>query len=401
MNTPRFRTAARAACLALALVAASCELMKLDSAGDATAPTDTTVPLPEASFLAPDGVVLAGDYAFVANTGFEYANGVQTFQPGFVTVVKLSDLAVVNRIPTSRKNPQSIAFAGGKVLVLCSGETKLSGKLVVPATEASLDVIDPATAATAGAPTASIVLPLSSTWPLVGYPSSMVVSQDGSLVLAGSGTSSALFAFDVANRTVTAGTSSPLKFGSADPTFQDGITIEGNGGTVLFGASFDRNLLYGVDMAAGGAPILGFEPPLAIGKTSAIEGAVDVLYLPGSTPDLLVLMNLSSSITAVTTAFGQASVVPGWFKTGVDPYRMVVQGTTLYVVNRGDNNISAYDLPTRKTKGTAVAFPAGTNPHSLAVTKRDGAILGYVSARDTNRLYEVDLSTGSVLREAK
>lgn len=401
MNTHRTRSAVCAACLALALSAASCELMKLDPADDATAPTDAAVTLPEGSFLAPDGVVVAGDYAFVANTGFEYANGVQAFQPGFVTVVRLSDFAVVNRIPTSRKNPQQIAFAGGKVLVLCSGETKLSGKLVAPATEASLDVIDPASAETATGPTASIVLPLSSTWPLVGYPSSMVVSADGSLVLAGSGTSSALFAFDVANKTVTSGTSSPLKFGDADPAFQDGISIEGNGGNVLFGASFDRNLLFGVDLAAGGAPILGFEAPLSIGKTSAIEGAVDVLYLPGSSPDLLVLMNLSSSITAVTASFGQAGVVPGWFKTGVDPYRMVVYGSMLYVVNRGDNNITAYDLPTRKAKGVAVAFPVGTNPHSLAIVKRDGKAIGYVSARDTNRLYEVDLSTGALLREAK
>ncbi len=243
--------------------------------------------------------------------------------------------------------------------------------------------------------------PLSTTWPLVGYPSSLVTASDGSYALAGSGTSSALFAFDVTNKAVTTGADSRVCFGTEDPTFQDGITIEGSGGTVLFGASFDRNLLYGVDLGNEGRPIPGFETPLAIGKSSAIEGAVDVLYLPGNSPDLLVLMNLSSSVTAVTTSFGQAGVVPGWFKTGVDPYRMVVSGTTLYVVNRGDNNITVYDLPTRKARGIAVAFPAGTNPHSLVVAKRDGKPIGYVSARDTNRLYEVDLSTGALLREAK
>jgi DNA-binding beta-propeller fold protein YncE len=351
-------------------------------------------PLPAGSlFHSPEGVAIAGDRVFVASTAFDGAT--MAYGDGTVTVVRRADLAAINEIPTSHKNPQVLAVSGGRLYVLCSGETSFDTTtyVVSPKSEAAIDVFDLGVIDVATAPTATIPIPLSTKNALVGYPSSLLVSADGRTAWAGSGTAGAIFKIDLAAGKLLRGGDDPIALG--DLAVQDGVKLAaGPSGAVLAG-SFNRDLVFaiGADDQPGA---LGWAS-LDVGKTGDMEGVQDLAWRATGTPDLFVLLGISESITSVATASGQAGVTTGFAKVGLYPNRLLLAGGRLLVVNSGDNNLAGVDAGTGASLGTLAAFPPNTNPYDVAV---DGDT-AYVTGFKSNTLFEVDLAGKAVVRELK
>lgn len=353
-------------------------------------------------FASPEGVAVTEEYVFVASTAFDTT--AMTYGDGFVTVIRRSDLRPVNKVFTSHKNPQVLTVFQGNLYVLCSGETSFDTTtyIVSPKGDASLDVfkIEAITLSSAdmfglgtpvSTPSATIEIPLSTTNPLVGYPSSLAITDDGRFAYAGSGTAGAVFKLDLISNKALRGTDNPIVLG--DLSLQDGIKVATGPNGSIFAGSFNRDLLFaiGSDDKPGA---LGWES-LDLGKTSDMEGVQDLAFRTEGKPDLFALMGIASAITAVSTVDGK--VTTDYSKTGLYPNRIVLANDRLFVVNSGDNNITAIDANTGKNLGTVAVFPAGTNPYDMAIH----GDIAYVTGFATNSLFEVDLIRGEVVRELK
>ncbi|NOZ00667.1 MAG: hypothetical protein GXP54_02100, partial [Deltaproteobacteria bacterium] len=118
----------------------------------------------------------------------------------------------------------------------------------------------------------------------------------------------------------------------------------------------------------------------------------------GGSPDLFVLLGLASTVMGVTTTIGLP--VP-LVNTGSNPNQIAVSGGVLYILNSGDNNVTAMDVSTTKYLGVAVNFDPGVNPYDFAFADLDGATVMYVTGFLSNTLYEVDPATGKILRKVQ
>jgi len=360
--------------------------------------TSTDGTAPDGDFSAPAGVVVAGDYAFVTNTAFDGSDN--SFGPGFVTVVRLSDFTVVNKISTSHRNPQAIASVGDKVFVLCSGTTTWDQQtgVVSPSSDASIEVIDVESAPTALEPQTVISLPRSTEFPLLGYPSTLAVVDNGSIAYAGCGTTAAVFKFDLEGKDVLRGTDNPINLG--DLATQDSITVVAGPPGVLYAGSYNRDRVYAIDTASdiqASAPFSFID----VGKdASNMDGVLHMVHRYGKTPDLLVLLNLASTVQGVTTAKGQAGVET-LATTGSVPNRIAAFEDTLYIVNSGENNVTAFDIPTREPLDNAAVFDTDTNPYDMTVTEVDGDVRMYVTGNISNSLFEANPKDSTVLREVR
>jgi len=376
-------------------------LLEDDKSVDVTDPLDTTVSEVEDpstwDFHGPEGVVASGGYVFVANTAFDGSDG--SYGTGFVTVVRQSDFAVVNKVTTTQRNPQALIAHDDKVYVLCSGTTDYDDakKLITPTSDGSLEVIDVPTAATAFAPQTVIQLPRSTGNPLVGYPSSLAFSADGQFAYAGSGTTAALFKVDLETNKVLRGAIDPIVLGDLAST--DSIAVATGPDEVIFAGSFNRDQVFAVDTSTDLKATNPFQV-IDAGKTGNMDGVLHMVYRDTGVPDLFVLLGLASVVQGVTTAMGQAGV-EFLLNTETYPNRLAVHGDTLYVVNSGDNNVTAMTISSRESLGRVAIFEPGTNPYELTVADKDGSTVLYVTGFSTNALYEVDPDSGSILRVAQ
>lgn len=377
-------------------------LLEDDKSVDVTDPLDSTVAEVEDpgtwNFHGPEGLVANGGFVFVANTAFDGTDN--SFGSGFVTVVRQTDFAVVNKIVTSHRNPQTLTVHDGKVYVLCSGTSVYDGekKLVTPTSDGSLEVIDVATAATAFAPQTVIPIPRSTDHPLVGYPSSLAITADGKLAYAGSGTTAALFKMDLEDSKVLRGSDDPIVLGDIEST--DSMAVAAGPDGVIFAGSFNRDQVFAVDTATD----LKATDPFGVvdaGTTANMDGVLHMVYRDSGIPDLFVLLGLASTAMAVTTAQGQAGVETLLTPTGLYPNRLAVHGDTLYVVNSGDNNVTAVTISSGVDLGKVAIFALDTNPFDLTIADNDGSTVLYVTGFSSNALYEVDPVSGSILRVAQ
>ncbi|MBM4394694.1 MAG: hypothetical protein FJ087_03275 [Deltaproteobacteria bacterium] len=356
-----------------------------ETPGDVAA--DAPVP-PSPGFAAPTGLAASADWVVVANSEFDGAT--MSYGPGSVTVVRRSDFAPVARIPTSKKNPAAVAIAGGRAFVLCAGETSWDAGtgLVTPASDAALDVFDLASIATATGPAASIAVPRDPSDPLVGYPTSLALSPDGKRAWAGSGTSAAIFEFDLEAGTVVHGADDAIMLGS--PEVQDGITVKAAGPGRIIAGSFNRDVVFLIDLATPDK-----KEWVSVGRSEAdMEGVIDLAFRAGGSPDLYVLFAISSAIGTVDTT---TKLTDNDFATvGLYPNRIALAGDRLLVVNSGDNNLGAIDLASG-AGAKAATFPEKTNPWDVAV---DGDV-AFVTGNGSNSLFRVDLAKNEVAGEAK
>lgn len=366
-----------------------------DVPGSPEAVSDATSPPPD--FAAPEGVAVAGGYAFVANAAYRFDGGTLVFDEGFVTVVRLNDFQVVNRIPTTRKNPQVVVASGGQVVVLCSGESTWdqTAGVVRPVSDGAIEVLDVAGASTATAPTRVIPLPVAGPGSLVGYPSSLAVTPDGRVAYAGSGTTAAVFKVDLQTGQALRGSDDPIALG--DLSVQDSLTVENGPAGILFVGSFNRDLVFALDTGSDALAAAPFQQ-IDAGKTADMDGVLDLAYRSTGTPDLFALLGMANAVQSATTLQGQASVQT-LATTGLYPNRIALWGGTLLMLNSGDNNVTAVDVATRQDLGAIAVLPTGANPYDMAVAEWGGRTMLYVTGLLSNTLYEVDLQAKTVTRQ--
>ena len=379
------------------------EVVQIDVIPTEVAPTDITLAESDVSevtgqvwptaFAAPEGVAVAGDIVLVANTAFSFDGQAMAYGRGFVSVLDLASMSVVNIISTSAKNPQSIIVADDRAYVVCSGETgyDMDSGLVRPVTNGALDEIDLSTARTAASMSRSLAIPLSEANPLVGIPKSMVLLSDGRAYL-GSATAAAVFVVDRLAMTLIRGPDNPIALG--DLAIQDGLTLALGPTDVVFAASFNRDLIMAIDPshdALAGAPWAQIE----IGKASdMMEGICDLAVRTEPKPELFALLCVGNSVSRVALGSGFGTVTNGCATTGVYPNRILLQDDTLLILNSGDNNVIGVSLSNGKSLGQVVAFPVGSNPYDMALAP-DGRTV-YVSGLMSNSLFSADLKGGAV-----
>lgn len=351
---------------------------------------------PTQNFAGPEGLAVAGDYVFVANAAYRFDGSKIVYDEGFVTVVGLKDFRVVNRIPTPAKNPQVVTSVGGKIYVLCSGETEADQNFTIyPKSDGAVLVLD------ANAPLAStwekvIMVPYKPK-SLVGYPSSMVISGDGRFAYLGSGTTAALLKVDLEAGKVLRGAEDPIALGKLDA--QDMLTLEWGESGVLFVGSFNRDIVMAIDTKTDSVAAFPFQE-VNVGKTENLDGVSDLLYLRSKSPDLFILLGLANAVQAMNTSQGEASLHT-FAVTGTAPNRILEWNGRLLIVNSLDNNVQAVDIATKKDLGPFVVFPVGSNPYDMAIANVGGKDMLYVTGLLANALYEVDLSTGTVQRQVQ
>jgi YVTN family beta-propeller protein len=361
--------------------------------------SDPGTGLPEASFASPQGVAVSRGLAFVANPNVGWSGQTLVFGAGFLTVVRLADGGILERIPVSARNPQVVVAAGDRVVVLCSGATAFDGTTVRPAGDGSVVVLDAARAvAGQSALVREIPVPASAVHPLVGYPSSLALSADGRRAWLGSGTAPALFLVDLDAGTVLRGTTNPVALGDLDA--QDTIVVRpGPGGTLLAGR-FENNAVVVLDGTTG-EPSPSHPVPFPVGTGTQSVGVQDIALRPGASPDVYVLLGLASSITAVDSAQGPAGVRNGFATTGLYPNRLLLDGDRLLVVNSGDNNVTALDPNTGHPLGKVAILPTGTNPYDIAVYADGTRTMAAVTGQQSGSLFVVDLDTAAIVREVR
>lgn len=386
-------------CLMLAL--SGCDrlpLTDLPGGGDLPFP-DGGESLPDGSFAAPQGVAVANGLAFVANPNVGYVGQDLAFGRGFVTIIRLSDGVVLDRLPVSARNPQAVVAAGDRVVVLCSGVTSFDGTIVRPAGDGALVILD-AVEAAAGrtALVREVPLPRSAEHPLVGYPSTLALLDGGTRAWLGSGTAPALFLVDLEAGTVLRGADAPVVLGDLDA--QDSIVVRpGPDGTLLAGR-FENDEVLVLDGNTGG-PLAAYPAPFVVGDPAQADGVQDLAVRPDGHPDLFVLLGLASQVTAVDTAAGIAGVRNRFATTGPSPNRLVLDRDRLLVVNSGENNVTAFDVATGRALGKVAIFVPRTNPYDLAVYRDGNMTLAAVTGQGVDALFLVDLDTAQILKEVR
>lgn len=342
---------------------------------------------PEKPFASPEGVAVSKDYVFIANSNYSFEGDKIKYDKGFVTVVRLDDNKIIGMIaPSDCTNAQEVKAKQKYGYVLCSGESVYDYQkgAVLPVSKGMLAIFDVKTLDVI----AKIDINLDPDTPNVGFPSSLVVSDDEKVAYAGSGTSPAIFKFDLVNKKLVRGSQNPISIG--DLGKMDMVSLEMGENGLIFAGSFNQDKVYAIDTTTDSIAVTPFQS-IEVGKSQDMEGPIDLIFRKGQSPDLFVLLGLSNSVTAVTTVMGQGGVQNDFVKTGVYPNRLAFSEGTLYILNSGDNNIISYDVGTKK-QGKQYVLPIGANPYDIAIEGKDAYVTGLLS----NSLFKIELKTGQV-----
>ncbi len=188
-----------------------------------------TIALPEGS--APEGILVVGNRAYTANTGFDsttYAYG-----PATVSVIDTTTDTVIDTdnnpangedtpISISGLNPQDLAAdAEGNLWVVCTGDWFSTFGVV--------DIIDPVTLAEVDSIATG------------GSPGSIALN--GRIALIGNGSSASLFAIDIATRKVLLDAENPMTLTQTEWSFVPDVVFDRTG-QVAFALAFQDDIVF-------------------------------------------------------------------------------------------------------------------------------------------------------------
>ncbi len=177
----------------------------------------------------PEGIALADDKLYVANTGFDFDNF--TYDPGTVSVLDATDLSPIATINVGLNPQECLRGPNGRVHVICTGDFWL--------TEGIIHVIDPATDAVVD----SVAVP--------GYPGGGAPAGDGTIHVNVTTTAfgSEIRSYDAATLGWLHDETDPLL-----PTtdFYGNVRVDGPGRVLV--PNFSQDLLIIEDPAAPGFP---------------------------------------------------------------------------------------------------------------------------------------------------
>jgi len=183
----------------------------------------------------PEGIVVAGGYAYTANTGFDV--GTFGYVPGSVSVIDTATDAVVDLIYTTQINPQDLAVdASGQINVVCTGDYWSAFGV--------MDVINPATR--------SVVASVS----LGGSPVNISIAGNYALMGAGDADSCDLYLVNVDTNAVVHGSSNPWTLATTSDWCTVGKIADGQGASgtwayVPTGVWGQAGRLFELEMAPG------------------------------------------------------------------------------------------------------------------------------------------------------
>lgn len=343
--------------------------------------------LPEGNFANPEGLAVTEDFVIVANSRYRFEEHQIVYDPSFATVIDRNTNEVVNRIPLRAKNAQRVAINGDMAWVLCSGSTSFDGTKVAPTDDGALLGIPIANLAKAKAPEIIIPIPLSTIYPLVGYPSSLAFA--GDTVWLGSGTSPALFKVDLATQTLLHGPDNPVFLGDVDDDIsQDTVMVIEAPNNRLIATSFNRDTVWILD-ATTGEPIEG--KSFSVGLAGTMNGILAAVWRENGPPYLYLLMGMSSSVTAVNPDLAQ--IYNKFIKdVGMMPNAMILDNQDrLLILNSGDNNVKAYAANSGQLLDFKATMPQSTNPFGMAISD-DNQL--YVTGLLSNSVFVFDASPG-------
>lgn len=328
----------------------------------------------------PQALVFVDGLLVVANSGFR-DGGPDAWAPGSLTVLDPASGAAVNRLATSRPNPQALRVHGGRLYVAVTGALDLRD--TPAATDGAIDVFPVADLRTASGPAISHRLPVDPGDPRLGGPIDLAVHGDRMVVT--SAVADIAWVFDAARGGWVRGPVEPIRLG--EPTGLGlGAVRAWAGGFALVDFNADRlHLLDPAGRPVGCAIELGEHP-------DAFEGA-GAPVVDGST--LYVLLAHAGRVRAVDLAAladGCAApvrtVVEG---LGQVPNDLALRDGRLFVVASGDNAVVAYD-PAGGARVGRWLLPVGSNPFSVAFA---GSTMA-VSAWASHGVHLFDLETGAV-----
>ncbi len=146
--------------------------------------------------IAPEGIIVVGRYAYVANSG-----GWPDYKGSAISVIDVAQDSVLITLPVAT-NPQALAYTADSMLhVVCTGNyDNIHGQVVV---------LDPR-AVLAGEPAARDTIQLG------GAPSDLVITRDGLVYLADYGdmVNGLLYCYEAGTRTVRRDAVNPLRVGN-------------------------------------------------------------------------------------------------------------------------------------------------------------------------------------------
>jgi DNA-binding beta-propeller fold protein YncE len=139
----------------------------------------------------------------------------------------------------------------------------------------------------------------------------------------------------------------------------------------------------------------------ALGGCSSSSNPVACVTAAGPALDaahayVIAASTLSEEWTAARRDAGGLTALPRRGLTGTAPNDLDVSGDRLFIVNSGDNTISAFDLTTGEAAG-CIGTGTGTNPWELFVDPSDPD-RGWVTTFLTGEILELDLAGMHVVR---
>ena len=331
-------------------------------------PDDRAVP---GTLATPQAVAFADGMLLVTNTHYTAPE----WGPGDLTVLDPESGALVNRIPTTQKNPQRVVVYDDVVYVVNSGVFDLSD-FDTPrvATPGGIDRVPVAELATAEAFAGNREIAPLAEDPRVGGPVDIDFARGRGVVALG--ITSGVLLYDPATHRLERDTASPIWYG-AD-------AVEKGLGTVVaaddrfYLADFNSDRLFIFD-AETGRPWRCYVP---LGESADLmEGAQSMTVDDGK---LYVVMTLSGVVRRIDPTTIRppvsASDVTEWAPCpagrvetvvaplGQMPNDIAARDGVLYVLHSGDNNVVAYDGQSGEEIRRWV-FGRGSNPWNLAISE--------------------------------
>lgn len=330
----------------------------------------------------PQSLVFFDGLLVVGSAGFD---GV-AYGPGAVTAFDPETGERVARVPTTQRNPQKLVAHAGTLYVVNSGVLDFSDPARVVAVEAGgVDRWTPSALRASGVGANTPVPP--SEDGAVGFPVDLVFA--GGVGVLGSGIAPAVFLLRP---------DGALQRGAADPVWYDepgglGLGAVAGWGDRALVVDFNSDRLYPIEPGESrawpcsvdlGRSDTDLEGPVAV----AIDGswAVVPLSLAGT------LMRVDLDALDPTAADCGAPEVTQLAVIGQSPNHVVVSGGRAFVVESGDNAVSAFAVGSGAPAGRW-ALDAGANPWHVAVDP-EGRWLA-VSEWAADAVTLIDLDSGA------
>lgn len=307
----------------------------------------------------PQALLFVEDLLVVASTDFSGAG----WGDGFLTVIDPATGAVLNRIPTTQRNPQRLAVHDGWLYTLNTGTFDFSrDQAPRGAAPGGIDGLPVAALTTAAAPARNVEIAPAADDPRVAAPVDFAFVGDRALV--GSGIVNAAFLFDARDHRLLRGPGDPIRFDGA-PRLALGNVAAWDGRFLLVDFNTDRLFVFEADGTPWPCSVDLGEAPGELEGAQSIAVGGDTLYVAMTFSGVVRAADLGA-LRRDDAGCGAPPVRTAVAPLGQLPNHLQVAGDRVYVVHSGDNNVVAYDAQTGAEQARHV-LPPGSNPWHVAL----------------------------------